>query len=165
MPVIEPTEDRPRVNGNVTSWGHIYFKLLNKKWFGIVDISYGHKRERVEGAGLGKHHVANRVSAGKYTTEISKVKMFKASASAFRAALASASPDGISYGNTEFEGLLQFIPPDEQSQMIELRRCTYRELSFSASESADPLFDEIGVKPLWIVENGKTLFDASEGMP
>lgn len=165
MAVIEPTEDKPRVNGSVTSWGHIYFKLRNQKWFGIVDITYGHKRERVEGAGLGKHHVANRVSAGKYTTEISKVKMFKASASAFRAALAQDAEDGISYGNVEFEGLLQFIPPSEASQTIELRRCTYRELSFAASESADPLYDEIGVKPLWIVENGKTLFDASEGLP
>lgn len=163
--MAEPTVDTPRVNGNVTSWGHIVYKLKGQRFYGAVELTYGEKRERVEGTGLGAAHVATRKSAGKYTCEVSKVKFFKASASALRAALAAEAEDGVSYGNVEFEGVLQFIAPDETPMQVEQHRCTYQSNAANHSESADPLYDEVEIKPMYLVINGKCLFDATEGLP
>jgi hypothetical protein len=164
--MAEATVDLKKVNGNVVAWGSGYFKLRDKRYYGLVEVTYGEKRERVEVAGANRHHAPEYRSPGKYTCEVSKVKMLKHTASAFRADLAEAAEDGVSYGNVEFEGVYQFIEPGIDPQHVELRRCVYQDLAASASgDSADPLYDEINVKPMFLVINGKCLFDATEGMP
>lgn len=164
--MADVTVDTPRVNGNVVSWGSCYFKLRDKRYYGIVECTYAEKRERVEVAGAVRSHAPGFKSSGKYTCEVSKIKMLKHAASALRADLAEAAGDGLSYGNVEFHGVYQFIEEGLDPQHIDLYRCTYQDLAASASsDSADPLYDEINVKPMYLGINGKFLFDASEGLP
>jgi hypothetical protein len=157
--------DTFRVNGNVHGWGGIKLKLKNARYYGAVEVTYADKLERVEAAGMGRHHAPNRRSPGKYTCDPSKIKFFKESAEIFRSALAAEAEDGRSYGTVEFEAVIQFIEPGGLPMQVELRRCTWTEDAGNHAESADPLFDETTIKPMYIVRNGKTLFDSSEGMP
>ena len=157
--------DTPRVNGNVVSWGSCYFKLGGQRFFGIVDCTYGEKRERVEVAGAVRSQAPGYKSAGEYKCEVSKIKMLKHSASAFREMLSRFATDGISYGNVEFEGVYQFIEPGIDPQNVQLRRCTYQDTNGSGATGPDPLYDEINIKPMFLIINGKCLFDATEGMP
>src|SRR6185436_16366674 len=46
--------DSIRVNGNSHSWGSIVVKIAGVKYYGFDEISYGDKRERVKGYGLGE---------------------------------------------------------------------------------------------------------------
>jgi hypothetical protein len=163
--MAESTVDRPRVNGNVTSYGSCYFKLRDKRYYGVVECTYAEKRERVEVAGAVRSQAPGYKSAGEYKCEVSKVKMLKHSAAALRADLALAAEDGISYGNVEFQGVYQFIEEGLDPQKVELHRITWQDTSSSAATGPDPLYDEINLKPMFLVINGKCLFDATEGMP
>ncbi len=163
--MAEATVDTPRVNGNVVSWGSCYFKLDSQRFYGIVECSYGESRERVQVAGAERSQAPGFESAGEYKCKPQKIKMLKHTAAAFRAALAARATDGVSYGNVRFEGVYQFIEPGLDPQTVESRLCTYKELDASAATGPDPLYDEINLQPRYLVINGKTLFDATEGMP
>src|SRR5688572_8843595 len=105
--------DAIRVNQNTHSWGSIILKLDGERYYGCTAISYGDKRERTKGYGLGAHHAPRGRSAGKYTVEPVKLTMYRSSAQEFRNALAARSPDGISYGDVEFQIVVQTIEPGE----------------------------------------------------
>ncbi len=157
--------DTFRVNGNVHSWGGITLKIRGARYYGFTEVSYADKLEVVDSAGSGRHHAPNRRSAGKYTCDPSKLKLYKASAESLRTALAALSANGASYGPVEFEIVVQFIENGETPMHVELRRCRLINDGSSHSESPDPMFDDIEIKPMYIVRNGKTLFDSSEGLP
>src|SRR5687767_5464818 len=118
--MAEATVDTPRVNGNVVGWASLYFKLRDKRYFGIVECTYGEKRERVEVAGAVRSQAPSFRSPGEYKCEVSKVKMLKHTANAFRADLAQEAEDGVSYGNVEFEGVYQFIETGIDATHVEL---------------------------------------------
>lgn len=157
--------DDIRVNGNQHSWGSIKVKIDGVPYFGFKSISYGDKRERVKAYGMGKHQAPRGRSRGKYSTEPSKLGGPKSSIQALREALAAKSPDGISYGDVEFEVVIQYYERYELPITVQLERCVIVENTSSEEEGADPLNEEIALDVMKIYRNGLTLFDSSEGSP
>lgn len=156
--------DQIRVNNNQFSWGSIILKLNDDRFYGFTGITYADKRERVKGYGMGRHQAPRGRSRGKYTTDPVKLTGFKSSIAAFRAALAAQATDGKSYGDVEFEILVQYVETGEDPQDVEIERCVWTGNSTSEEEGADPLKEEIEIDCMLIRRNGATLFDDSEGV-
>lgn len=158
--------DQIRVNGNLMSWGQITLRCGIEEFSGFNSITYADKRERVKAYGMGRHHAPRGRSAGKYSTDPVKLRGPKSSIEALRAGLAAQAPDGTSYGNVEFNIIVQYSaePTSTEPPMsVELERCVFSSDSSSHEESADPLNDEIECDCMLIRRNGRTLFDASTG--
>lgn len=157
--------DDIRVNGNQISWGSIILKLNSERFTGFTSISFADKRERVKAYGMTKHHAPRGRSRGKYTIEPVKLVGWKSSVQAFRQGLAALASDGISYGDVEFQIVVQYVESDELPLTVEIDRCVWGGNSSSDEESADPLKEEIEIDAMLIRRNGLVLFDASEGSP
>jgi len=157
--------DQFRINGNMVSWASISLSAGINKYTGFNSITYGDKRERVEGYGMGRSHAPRGRSAGKYSTEVSKLRGPKSTIEALRSDLALLSPDQRSYGNIEFVCSVRFIEVGDTIMNVVLHKCVLITDMSQHEESPDPLFDEIEIKPLYIVRNGKTLFDSTMGLP
>lgn len=157
--------DPIRVNGNMHSWGSIVVKFDGDSYTGFTSISYADKRERVKGYGMGRHHAPRGRSSGKYTVENPKLGGPTASCQALRAALAAKSADGVSYGNSEFLVVVQYVEYDEAPMHVEIDRCVLVGNSASHDESPDPLKEELELDAMAIRRNGLTLFDSTEGAP
>ncbi len=157
--------DQIKVNGNVHSWGSIIFKVAGDRFYGFTSISYADKRERSKTYGMGKHHAPRGRTRGKYTTEPVKVKGPKDTCNALRKKLAELSQSGTSYGDTEFEIVVQYVESDLEPITVELADCTYVGTTTSDEESAEALTEEIEIDTMAIRRNGLALFDDSEGAP
>jgi hypothetical protein len=163
--------DQVRINGNAHSWGSIIAKVGGERFYGFNSVSFGDKRERVKGYGMGRHHAPRSRSAGKYSTDPVKLGGPKSSMQALRAKLAALSLDGISYGNVEFELTIQYVEPTttipggETPIQVDIHRCVITANSTSDEESADPLKEEVEIDCMAIRRNGLTLFDSSQGSP
>lgn len=157
--------DPIRVNGNSLSWGSIIIKIDAERYTGFTSISFADKRERVKGYGAARHHAPVRRSRGKYTVDPVKLVGWKSSVGALRAALAARSSDGLSYGDVEFDVVVQYTEADEQPQTVHIERCVWASNSSSDEESADPLKEEIELDAMLIRRNDLVLFDATEGQP
>lgn len=157
--------DAVRVNGNQLSWGSIIIKIDSERYTGFTSVSFSDKRERVKAYGAARHHAPRGRSRGKYTVDPVKLVGWKGSVAALRAALAAKSSDGISYGDVEFDVVVQYVEADEDPQTVEIERCVWSSNSTSDEESADPLKEEIELDAMLIRRNGLVLFDASEGQP
>lgn len=157
--------DQTRINGTQYSWSSIVFKLDGERFTGFTGISFGDKRERVKAYGMGRHHAPRGRSAGKYTVEPVKVTGWKSSVQALREALAKRAPDGVSYGNVEFQGLVQYIEADESEMTVELDRLVWSSNTTSDEEAPDPLKEEFELDCMLIRRNGLSLFDGTEGQP
>jgi hypothetical protein len=158
--------DQLRVNGNLTSWGHIIIRAGVEEFSGFDSITYADKRERVKAYGTGRHHAPRGRSAGKYTTDPVKLRGPKTTVEALRAYLASQSSNGKSYGDVEFQIVVQYAVGTGSSEVpmyVELERCVIVSDSSSHEESADHLKDEIEIDTMLIRRNGRTLFDSSLG--
>lgn len=153
--------DAIRVNGNVFSWGSLICKVESEIFHGFDSISYADKRERVKVYGMGRHHAPRGRTSGKYTVENVKIGGPKGSIGALRAGLAAKATDGKSYGNVEFQIVLQYIEYDETSQNVEIERCVWASNSSSEQESPDPLKEEIELDVMFIRRNGLVLFDST----
>ena len=156
--------DELRVNGAALSWGSLIAKADNERIEGWTSINYADKRERVKGTGMGPHQAPGRRSRGKYTVELVKVKGFKSSIAALRKYLANAA-GGSSYGEYEFEFLLQGVEADETPIDVQIGRCCWSGDSSTHEENADLLQDEIEIDAMYIIRDGLTLFDGSQGSP
>lgn len=157
--------DALRINGNAVSWGSIELKIDQEKYTGFTSIGFSDKRERVKGYSVGRHHAPTRRSRGKYTVDPVKLVGWKSSVQALRAALAAKSKDGKSYGDVEFQVVVQYVEDNEDPQTIVIDRCVWSSNSTSDEESPDPLKEEIELDAMLIKRNGLVLFDASEGEP
>lgn len=157
--------DDIRVNGNQISWGSIILKIDSDRYTGFTSVSFADKRERVKAYGMTKHHAPRGRSRGKYTIEPVKLVGWKSSVQQLREALASLAPDKISYGDVEFQIVVQYVEADELPLTVEIDRCVWGGNSSSDEESADPLKEEIELDAMLIRRNGLVLFDASEGAP
>ena len=157
--------DLIRVNNNQLSWGSIVLKLDGERYYGFTSISFADKRERVKAYGMGRHQAPRGRSRGKYTTEPVKIAGWKASVQIFRQALANKSAGQKSYGDVEFQTLVQYIESDNTDGTSDLPlnvvidRCVWTGNSASDEESADPLKEEIEVDCMYIRRNGLVLFD------
>lgn len=153
--------DEVRVNGNLHSWGSIIFKIDDVKYHGFTSINYGDARERTKGHGMGRHGAARGRSRGKYTTEPVTVSAFKGTMQQVRKALADAG-DGESFGDVEFQILVQYIESDDTEITVEIDRCVWVKDSSKNEEGADSLQDEAEFDCMLIRRNGLTLFDNSQ---
>jgi hypothetical protein len=157
--------DPIRVNGNLFSWGSILVTVDGEVITGFTEITYGDKRERVEGYGLGSHHGPLGRSAGKYSTDESNLKGKTHAVAHLRNRLAALAADGRSYGSVEFQVDIFYGESDLDSHSVNLLSCVVTADSASRSEGADPLEDELKLKPLYIYRDGTTLFDSSTYLP
>lgn len=153
--------DEIRVNGNLHSWGSIIVRINDERFYGFTAISYSDSRERVKGWGMGRHHAPRGRSRGKYQTEPVSLTGFKGSMQQVRKALADAG-DGESYGDVEFQIVVQFVEDDDTEITDELDRCVWTKNTSSNEEGPDPLTDEAEIDCMLIRRNGLTLFDNSE---
>lgn len=152
--------DIREVNGNEVSWGSFYCKIDGERYYGINSVSYGHGRERAKGYGMDRSQAPSRRSRGKYTTEPLKVRFYKRTADELRRALAAKSPSGTSYGDVEFEAVLQYVEgegPEAVSGHIEFLRCVYSKVTATIEEGPDLVVEEIEFDVMAIRENGLTL--------
>lgn len=157
--------DKIRVNGNVHSWGSIIVKIDGEKYYGFTAIKYADSRERAKQYGMGKHHAPRGRSRGKYATEPVGLTGPKSTIQALRDALAQQSTSGTSYGDIEFDVIVQYVETDDTPITDEIERCVFVKNSVSHEEGADPLSEEIELDCMLIRRNGKVLFDESEGSP
>lgn len=158
--------DGIRVNGNQLSWGSIIAKIDGERFHGFTSIAYADKRERVKSYGMGRHQAPRARSRGKYTVEPVKLGGPKTTMQALRDALAARSSDQTSYGDVEFELVVQYVEPgDEQPLQVDIERCVFVANSSSEEEGGDPLKEEIEIDAMLIRRNGLTLFDSSQGSP
>lgn len=157
--------DLKRVNGRAPSWGGIIIKIGEERYYGITGVGYGDKLEMIMGYGMGRHHAPTRRSAGKYSTDPGKLKMYKDSAEVLRSALAALAEDGRSYGTVEFEIVVQIVWPNGTPLNVEIHRVRLSEEATQHDEGPELLMEDLTYSCMSIVKNGKTLFDSSEGLP
>jgi hypothetical protein len=157
--------DAIRVNGNGFSWGSIIVKVDGDRFYGFTSIGFGDKRERVKGYGMGRHQAPRSRSRGKYSTEPVKLGGPMASLQALRKALAARSSDGKSYGDVEFEVVVQYVDTGETPMTVQIERCVLTANTTANEEGPDLLEDEVEADCMLIRRNGLTLFDASQGSP
>lgn len=160
-----PAFDGVRVNGNAFSFGSIYLRIGGQEFVGFNEITYGDKRTRVKGYGMGRHQAPRLRSRGKYEPDPVKLKGPKGSAQLLREFLAQFSLNGLSYGDIEFGVFVQYVESDEQPITVEIQRCVWQSNNETAAEGSDPLVDEVEFDCMKILRNGTTLFDGSEGAP
>jgi hypothetical protein len=157
--------DEIRVNGNAHSWGSILLKIDGDVFSGFTSIEFGDKRTRTKGYGMGRHQAPSRRSRGKYEVDPVKLEGFKGSLILVRAALAAKGPDGITYGDTEFQIVVQYVEASDQPITVELDGCVYTATTSSDKEGADLLMETVELDCMKIYRNGLTLFDGSAGSP
>lgn len=155
--------DQIEVNGSQFSWGSIEVKLDGEVFTGFTKIAYGDSRERTKAYGMGRHHAPRGRSRGKYATDPVQLTGWKGSVQTLREALASKSADGNSYGDVEFEITVSYIEADETPMLVEIRRCVWAKSAASNEEGPDPLSEEIEIDCMFIVRNGKTLYEPRPG--
>ncbi len=114
---------------------------------------------------MARHQAPRGRSRGKYTVEPVKLTGWKGSIQTLREALAALSQDGISYGDVEFEIVVQYVDSGEAPMTVEIERCVWAGNSSSDEEGPDPLKEEIEIDCMLIRRNGLVLFDSSEGSP
>lgn len=149
------------VNGNDYSWGHITFKVDGERFSGFFKISYSHKRTRTKGYADGKAHKPTHRSSGKYEVDAVKVSGYKDEIAQLREALANKAGSG-SYGDAEFEGVVEFESPTG-FRYDELERLTWAEEGLDHGEETDLLTEEISFDCMGIKRDGLTLYADESG--
>lgn len=158
--------DQIRVNGNQFSWGSIKLKLDTQEFTGFTAISYSDKRERVKAYGMGRHHAPRGRSRGKYSVDPVKLTGWKESVQIFRAQLALRSANQVSYGDVEFQIIVQYVEePNEAPITVSIERCVWAANTTTDEENPDPLKEEIEIDAMLIRRNDLVLFDSLEGSP
>lgn len=160
--------DAARINGNAFSWSSVTWKIGDSRIYGFKAINYKDARERSPVVGSARHHAPRGMTAGKYTVDPVTCTVEKETAQAIRDALAAKAGTSKSFGNVEFEIVVQYQETRDGAPKVitdELHRCTYRETASKAEESPDAIYEELAFNCLSITWGGKVLFDASEGSP
>lgn len=150
------TGDAAYVNNAALSWSSYVIKVDGVRLNGFFGITYSHKRTRTKGYSLGKDHAPTRRSKGKYEVELVKLKGYASSMQALRTSLAGAG-GSTSYGDQEFEILIQGVEGEETPITIEINRCVYAGTAGSLEEGPDLITEEIDIDCMSIKENGLTL--------
>lgn len=155
--------DTVRVNGFITSWSDISFKLNGERYYGITEISYSDTRTRTKSYGMGRTGLPRGRTRGKYEVGEVTVKFDFPAWVALRDAVAAESSDGNSYGNVEFEGTVQYTyGADDETHTDELSGLVITGVTNSASEGPDALMVDVTMDCMGITRDGKTLYDSSQ---
>jgi hypothetical protein len=156
--------DQQRINGATPDWSSIRFLIGDQKYFGVKQIDYSDSRTSAKTYGAGRHFGPRGKTPGKYAVDPCTTVVEKATADALREQLAQA--DGSdSFGNTEVDILVQYTVGND-TITDEVRRCTWSKSTVSHSgDSEDALYETIEWDPMFIVWNGRTLYDGRDGDP
>jgi len=157
--------DQLNINGAAHNWNSTIFKIAGSRYTGITSITYSEKMEATLGYGMGRHHAPTRRAAGKYVPGELKIKGYKATIEAIRTQIAALSTDGKSYGVPQFTSSLQFIETGDTPISVQAVKCRIMGTDASSEENPDPTMDELTLQPMYYLTNGRTLFDASQGLP
>jgi hypothetical protein len=149
--------DAIRVNQNVLSWGSITAKLGGVRYTFFRTVSYGDKRERTFQYGAGVDHSPRGRTRGKYSTEEGKLGGAKAGVRQFLLDLATKASDGETYGDVEFDVIVEFFENDELPCTDKLYRCVVTGVNSSHEEGPDGLEDELTLSYFEVTRNGKRL--------
>jgi hypothetical protein len=156
--------DSIRVNGNLLSWGSGGIKIASDRYFGIKEISFSEALEQTLIYGMGRHHAPRARTRGKYVPEVLKVVMEVNTVKTVQAALAAQAADSRSFATVEFEVFLEGVEA-EQTYTAQFNRCKWQKTGASWSEGPDAWYQECEFNYFTVVQNGLTLFDATEGSP
>jgi hypothetical protein len=157
--------DQYRINNNIHSWASMIAKVNEDRFFGFTDISYGDKRERQKAYGMGRHQAPRGRTHGKYTVEPVKIGGPKSSIQALREGLARNAADQISYGDVEFQFVLQYFESDDSPITVVIERLVIVSNQSDDAEGADVGKDAVECDAMLIRRNGLTLFDSLQGVP
>jgi len=157
--------DQIRINGNIHSWGSIKVKVAGEQYTGFTKVGFGDKLTRVLAYGMGQHQAPRARSRGKYEPEPVKLGGPPGSLQILRAALASHSTSGTSYGTVECEIVIQFFESGDTPITVECGGCTWASNSSSHEDGADPLSEDVEFTCMVVRRNGLVLFDDSAGSP
>lgn len=154
--------DLVRVNGNDLSWGSIIVKVGDVPFYGFTEVSYGDKRTREYGYGLGRHHAPRSKSAGKYEPDMLVIKGHKRSVSALLDALqALAEQQGFSsFADAQFQTVVQYIENDAEHTDI-IDGCTVESVKDAHTEGPGLLMQDIEARPMTVERDGKVMFSRS----
>lgn len=157
--------DRIRVNGNVLSWGSLVAKIDGHVLFGWTVLNYEQAREREHVWGMGAHQAPQGRTRGKYTPGPVAMTGRKSSVAALKQHLADKSGIG-SYGDAEFDIVLQGVEEDETPITVVISRCVITKVTANHQEGSEALAEDLEISCMSIRENGLTLFDATrDGSP
>lgn len=159
-------DGRKLINGNSYSWSSIKLLFGSEEVDFLGSITFGEKRTRSKGYGLGRAHRPTRRSAGKYETDAMKLKGFVGGMSMARAFLCQYAIDGRSYGDVIFDVSVQLIESNETPIDVFIEGAVWSTNNDDYQEGPDLLqtdveFDIMGIRRY---SNGKlmTLFNSSE---
>jgi hypothetical protein len=127
------------------------------------------KRNRSFGYGMNRSHRPIGRTAGKYEPGIAKWIMHKHTwfgspddgSTGILGYLMGRAEDGKSYGNVVFGIELEAIEGNIDAYVV-LHDVTVIGTAHKVEENPDPSLVEVDISPMWIEENGGTLFDATE---
>lgn len=160
--------DEKRINGNAFGWASVLFKIGDDRIYGFKAINYKDSRERTPVYGSARHHAPRGMTPGKYSCDPATATVEKETGAAIRASLARQAADGKSFGNVEFEVVVQREEMRGGVPKVitdELHRCTWRETASKSEESAEAEYEEIAFNVTTIDWDGLSLYDATGGEP
>ena len=157
-----PTSDDLRVNGNLIGWGSHILRIDGERWYGVTSVGWEQSRERTFGWGMNRAHAPISRTPGKYVPGALKMTLYKHTASALRESLATLADDGTSYGNVSVPIFLQYAEGDNTTTVEFDDACVTKE-SGDDEENPDPTKETWEWSVTRILNDGLTLFDASEG--
>ncbi len=152
--------DQYRIPGNTLSWGSITATVDGEKYYGFTEVVFGDKRTREFVYGMATHQAPRGRTRGKYEPQEGKLKGPKSTVQALLTALASKSVSGRSFGDAEFEVVLNFSESDDTAITVVLESCTVDGVSSSHAEGPEALEDEVIINYRRIRRNDLYLFDA-----
>lgn len=157
--------DLQRVNGNLISWGSCTFKLGGEVFTSVAEIAYNDKIETAQGYGMAPHQGPRGRTRGKYSCDPTKVKMFLDGVRDLRVKLMLLASDQRSYGTVVFDGEVQFAEPGMDAHVHQLFGLRWTNEAETVSEGPDGIMAEIELNTMYIIRDGGTIFDSSQGFP
>lgn len=160
--------DERRINGNAMSWASVTWKIGDLRVNGFKAINYKDSRERSPVKGAGRHQAPRGQTSGDYSCEPGTATVEKETAQLIRDALAAKAADSKSFGNVEFEVVVQYEELRGGTPKVitdELHRCFWRESATKAEAGPEAIYEEIAFTVTSIDWGGKSLYDGTAGAP
>jgi hypothetical protein len=154
--------DSIRINGNPYSWASHVLYIGAHRYYGVTNVSWDEKRERVLVYGMTRAHGPRGKTSGKYTPGPLKMTFVADSALALKQDLAALASDFISAGNANVPVVLQAFEEGLPPIYEEFDAASWTSAAKTTEESPDPLKEEIEFTYLRHRSNGITMYDATE---
>lgn len=155
--------DTQRVNGFITSWGDIAFKLDDERYYGVTEINYGDTRARTKVYGMRRDGLPIGRTRGKYEASEVTAKMTYPAWVELRDALAAQATDSASFGDVIFQGEVQYTYGEsDETHTDELIDLCVTGVTVGASEGPDAIMVDITMDCMSIKRDGLTLSGAEQ---